>query len=53
MEFESKLSYLKQWAAVWNYEDVPGDCLVRAYHAAIDMAASIEKLMNAKGVENG
>ena len=53
MEFESKLSYLKQWGAVWNYEDVPSDCLVRAYHTAIDMAASIERIMAAKGVGTG
>lgn len=53
MEFESKLSYLRQWATVWNYKEVPSDCIAKAYHAAIDMAASLERMMAAKGVKNG
>ncbi len=53
MDMERHLAYLKQWAVVWNYEDVPSDILLRAYHTSIDMAASIERIMDAKGVKNG
>ena len=53
MNMERHLAYLKQWAVVWSYEDVPSDILLRAYHTSIDMAASIERIMDAKGVKNG
>ncbi len=53
MDMERHLAYLKQWAVVWSYEDVPSDILLRAYHTSIDMAASIERIMDAKGVKNG
>ena len=53
MDVEDHLSSLRQWAAIWNYENVPKDSLLRAYHNAVDMAAAIEKLMDLRGVENG
>ena len=53
MEANSHLGYLKQWAVVWNYDDVPGEYLEKAYKEAINMAAAIEKLMNLRGIKIG